>query len=193
MKSELDELLCSRYPKIFRDRRAPMTQTAMCWGFECGGGWFSILNSACRLIQSHIDWKRKSRASAIRYNRALQRGLRGDLRGLEHFHSFRGKQTNYSKELVQRSIESGKPREVPDAPAQVIAVQIKEKFGTLRFYTSGGDDYVYGVLAMAESMSAVLCEECGKPGITRTDGWHRTLCDEHALEAGYSLEVEGEE
>ena len=56
MKQELDELLCKRYPKIFRDRRASMQVTAMCWGFDCGDGWFDILNQSCRLIQCHIAW-----------------------------------------------------------------------------------------------------------------------------------------
>ena len=69
-------------------------------------------------------------------------------------------------------------------------MQIKEKFGTLRFYTGGGDQYTNGVLAMAECMSAVTCEECGDRGKVRTSGWHRTLCDEHAVAAGYSIEEE---
>jgi len=34
MKQELDELLCKKYPKIFKDRYADMQTTAMCWGFE---------------------------------------------------------------------------------------------------------------------------------------------------------------
>jgi hypothetical protein len=67
----------------------------------------------------------------------------------------------------------------------VVATQIKEKFGTLRFYYFGGDDYCHGVESMAESMSAVTCEVCGSPGKLRNGGWIRTLCDEHAKEAGY--------
>lgn len=31
MNRELDELLRQRYPSIFRDRHAPMTDTCMCW------------------------------------------------------------------------------------------------------------------------------------------------------------------
>jgi hypothetical protein len=60
-----------------------------------------------------------------------------------------------------------------------VATQVKEKFGTLRFYVSGGDDFTNGVIRMAEAMSSVTCEECGKPGTTSGPGWVRTLCVEH--------------
>lgn len=66
------------------------------------------------------------------------------------------------------------------AVPQVIAEQVKEKFGALRFYYSGGDEYVRGLVDMAESMSGVTCEECGTPGLRRGGGWIRTLCDTHA-------------
>ena len=55
--------------------------------------------------------------------------------------------------------------------------QIKEKFGTLRLYYDGGDEYIAGVISMAESMSESVCEDCGKPGSRRDGGWIRTLCD----------------
>jgi hypothetical protein len=104
-----------------------MTETAMCWGFECGDGWFNIINQLCSNIQHRIDWKNK-------------------------------------KEEV-----------VP----QVVAAQVKEKFGTLRFYYDGGDDYIHGLTSMAEAMSGVTCETCGKPGKFRGKGWYYTACDEH--------------
>lgn len=63
---------------------------------------------------------------------------------------------------------------------QVVAVQVKEKFGGLRFYYEGGDDEIRGMVRMAESWAAVTCEQCGNPGRMRTGGWIRTLCDEHA-------------
>lgn len=64
---------------------------------------------------------------------------------------------------------------------QLVAVQVKEKFGALRFYTGGpSTDYIRGMIAMAESMSEVTCEECGSPGKRRSGGWIKTLCDKHA-------------
>jgi|APCry1669193128_1035447.scaffolds.fasta_scaffold12548_6 hypothetical protein len=59
---------------------------------------------------------------------------------------------------------------------QVVVQQVKEKFGSLRFYYQGGDEYVAGLVSMAESMSGVTCESCGVPGETRRGGWIRVLC-----------------
>lgn len=67
-----------------------------------------------------------------------------------------------------------------DGCTQVVAVQIKEKFGGLRFYYNGGDDYVYGLVNMAETWAEKSCEVCGSPGKSRSAGWVRTLCDTHA-------------
>ncbi len=65
---------------------------------------------------------------------------------------------------------------------QVVVRQIKEKFGGLRFYYDGGDDQIYGMVRMAESWASRVCEECGKPGKSRSGGWIKTLCDEHHIE-----------
>jgi hypothetical protein len=60
---------------------------------------------------------------------------------------------------------------------QVTIQQVKEKFGTLRFYYQGGDEYIHGLVSMAESMTGITCEECGNPGETRHGGWIRVLCN----------------
>jgi hypothetical protein len=65
---------------------------------------------------------------------------------------------------------------------QVVVEQIKEKFGGLRFYYQGGDEYVHGLVAMAESWADIACEECGEIGKRRNGGWIRTLCDFHEAE-----------
>jgi hypothetical protein len=69
-----------------------------------------------------------------------------------------------------------------DGCPDVVVEQIKEKFGGLRFYYQGGDDTVDGMVRMAESWASRSCEECGKPGTSRSGGWVRTLCDEHEEE-----------
>lgn len=61
--------------------------------------------------------------------------------------------------------------------ASVRLTQVKEKYGTLRVYHSGGNDFHLGVIAMAEAMSGYTCERCGQPGHTRGTGWLYTLCD----------------
>lgn len=62
----------------------------------------------------------------------------------------------------------------------VIITQIKEKFGTLRFYVGAAPDHVYDAIDAAERLSAVTCEKCGEPGVLREGGWRLTLCDAHS-------------
>jgi len=60
---------------------------------------------------------------------------------------------------------------------QIEVVQVKEKFGMLRFYISGADDMVYGMISLAESLSYRTCESCGAvSNIIHTKGWIRTIC-----------------
>lgn len=63
---------------------------------------------------------------------------------------------------------------------KVYAVQVKEKFGQLRFYLEG--EVTRGILNLeieAEQKSYSICEQCGKEGKLRMDlCWKRTLCDE---------------
>jgi hypothetical protein len=61
---------------------------------------------------------------------------------------------------------------------EVVATQVKEKFGTLSFYFYGGDKRTSGIVSMAEQMSGVMCEECGNPGeIVKIGGWVYTRCE----------------
>lgn len=69
--------------------------------------------------------------------------------------------------------------EYGEVVAQVTLDQVKEKYGTLRFYYSGGDDYVSGLVNMAESISTVTCETCGNLAKLRGKGWFYTACDAH--------------
>lgn len=117
----------SKYPAMFA---AP-------YGGVCvGEGWWAIISSLCKNIQSHIDWRNEQ---FIKYGRG---------------------------ELVP----------------QVTVEQIKEKFGGLRFYYSGGDDEISGMVRVAESWAAHTCEQCGARGHIRHGGWVQTLCDKHEAE-----------
>ena len=65
-------------------------------------------------------------------------------------------------------------------PDKLKVHQVKSKFGTLRFYTSGITDKEHEIVLKAEAESAVTCEDCGKPAVTKTLGnyWLVTLCDD---------------
>jgi hypothetical protein len=73
--------------------------------------------------------------------------------------------------LTQRYIDRSDGK-VP----QLEAEQVKEKFGGLRFYYVGGDDYIRALVDMAEFKSFKICEMCGNKGIRRRGGWVRVLC-----------------
>ena len=56
-------------------------------------------------------------------------------------------------------------------------LQIKEKYGTLRFYISHGDTCIHKQIQTAEEKSAHICELCGEVGrLTRRGGYFQTLC-----------------
>jgi hypothetical protein len=125
MYKKLDELVV-KYPLIFANRSADIRDSAMAWGFECGDGWYNILDQLCHYIQSRINDSTK------------------------------------------------------DTIPQVIADQVKEKFGGLRFYYHGGDGHIEGAVALAENLSYVTCEECGAPGsLLRNTGWIKVRCEKH--------------
>lgn len=56
------------------------------------------------------------------------------------------------------------------------AFQIKEKYGTLRFYLTHGTDEMHRIADEAERKSEGVCEDCGKKGKLRKGGWLRTAC-----------------
>lgn len=187
MNNELDKRFCEKYPKIFKHRHADMRTTAMCWGFSCGDGWGYIIDVLCNNIQHHIDFKRKQRLRDLRFNRALYRALRGDDLPLLKYFAIDGKIDKFAIDNANTAKVSGHFKTPTEKVPQVVAQQVKEKFGGLRFYYDGGDEYIHGLVAMAESMSYVTCEVCGSPGRVYTDGWHATLCDKHAAEKNRSI------
>ena len=175
MKQELDKLLCEKYPKMMVNRNKPMQETCMCWGFDCGDGWFNILDQLMGNIQHHIDWKEKQRAGAIRYNEIAAQAKAGNFDLFEE--DMKALPNDKYKEKRRGEIVAGDFREIPESISQVTLDQVKEKFGTLRFYYSGGDDAIDGMVRMAESMSGVTCEECSAPAQTHGPGWIRTICE----------------
>lgn len=55
--------------------------------------------------------------------------------------------------------------------------QIKEKFGTLRIYSIGGDDYTNRLIGVVEILSESICEECGSViNVTTKGDYLLTLC-----------------
>jgi hypothetical protein len=81
-------------------------------------------------------------------------------------------------ERIRIRTEAGKPNDQSDLDYVPVKFdQVKEKYGGLRIYYSGGDDYVDGVVSMADEYSYKVCEVCGNAGKPNKDGWITTLCD----------------
>lgn len=175
MRKELDEALCAKYPLIFGDRNKPMTETAMCWGFCCGDGWYNLIDTLCAHLYSDY------RNAKERYEYAKE--------CLET----NGGKTQWGKPVTAEEVEEKRLKMEEEAQKVPVASQVKEKFGGLRFYVNGATEKHWNYISFAESMSYRICEVCGSPGKVHTNGWHRTLCDIHAEMEGRDLEEESDD
>ena len=167
MKKELDERLCADYPEIFRDRHGDVRTTAMCWGFSCGDGWYTLIDQLCCMLTS-------------KYNQ-----LRRDVKHVEEMIADPDKSQwdEWQHNVYNEEKLATKKAELEQALQQIpVAVQVKEKFGGLRFYVNGATDEQYNYIRFAEAMSYRICEECGSTQdvMVYPLGWQRSLCPEHA-------------
>lgn len=64
----------------------------------------------------------------------------------------------------------------------IVVLQVKEKYGTLRFYVSSYDEVIESLIQKAEKKSAVVCETCGKDATLKGSNWLYVACDEHTLD-----------
>jgi hypothetical protein len=159
MKQELDDALCAKYPEIFQDRHGKMSETAMCWGFACGDGWYALIDRLCALIMADVTQLRNTLANA---KEILANPNAAD----------------WAKEAYTPAKRERLEQQLTDAMQHIpVATQVKEKFGGLRFYYSGGKPEHAHYVRFAESMSYSICEDCGTTkDVRRTTGWIRTIC-----------------
>jgi len=187
MTKELDEKLCKKYPKIFANRYGDMRTTCMVWGMECGDGWYNIIDSLCSNLQWNTD---KNNQDYIMKNKFLRKfipfliKISHKIPGKYNFKSrkknplvkLRGFLVgNLSKWRSEQEFIYVEAHRYP----QIVASQVKEKFGGLRFYVEGATDAQYAVISFVESLSYKVCERCGSmKDIGRTEGWISTICKE---------------
>ena len=62
--------------------------------------------------------------------------------------------------------------------SEMYAVQIKEKYGTLRYYMSCETDEISELIRETEALSSQTCEQCGKIGKMRSKHWYEVKCDD---------------
>lgn len=88
-------------------------------------------------------------------------------------------------ENIEKELEKEEPKEktkhLLKGRGHFEVVQVKEKFGTLRFYSHGSTDKIHELIQEAENKSEVTCEGCGNPGERRNmNNWIKTLCSKCA-------------
>jgi hypothetical protein len=87
--------------------------------------------------------------------------------------------------------EKAKRKQVEDLDLRIYSSdfrvdQIKEKFGGLRVYCTYEDDYIKGVIALAEVMAYRTCEISGEPGFLHRQGSQmKTLSPRMASQLGF--------
>ncbi len=162
MNEELESYLIKKYPKILKKSDENKEHCYGLFGIECKDGWFLHLDRMFADIQSMIDYSETNYENLKRhYNKLPWYKKLMSLYKKSRYNYLRVKQTP-----------------IP----QVVAVQIKEKFGTLRFYYMGGDDRITPIVDFYESHTKYICEECGSTvdvGST-CGGWIRNVCEKHA-------------
>lgn len=70
---------------------------------------------------------------------------------------------------------------------QVVATQVKEKYGTLRFYRHESSEAQSAMIELAVELSGRICDVCGSPGASVNVGRIRaTRCAAHSIDHGHS-------
>lgn len=161
MDRKKQETLLRKFPLLYYQYYLPMTETCMCWGFDCGDGWYEIIYELSEQLERHLKrtW----------YERLLGSKLVTISRLWSKFIG-----------VIYRKLHWRLPR-FDYYPFG--AVQVKEKFGTLCYYTNYHSDELQEIISKYESLSASTCETCGSNGILIQQGWWHVTCVECASES----------
>jgi hypothetical protein len=147
------DTLYEKYLNLFVNKDKSPRESPMAFGIECGLGWYEILSSLCWMIKQHEN----------------------NIKSRQEWNAKKHKEINQALSI-----------EIIDPEPEYFPVkfdQVKEKYGGLRVYFSGGDEYIEGLVSMAEAISYKTCEVCGNKGEANKGGWISVLCDKHRQES----------
>ena len=179
MKPEQDQQLVKEFPLLYADRFGSMQETCMCWGFSCGSGWYKLIYDLSAKLEPLIA--------------AMPEACQCSTNGVNH-----PRHEGECPLCIDKTWEWKGEISPANCPKfydlRPKASQVKEKYGTLRFYMTTSTDEMDKLIDEAEAASATICEDCGAPGETRGGGWIRTLCDvclaeERKINAKYLKEM----
>lgn len=177
------QYLMDKYPDLFHknEEGKPVCPCGV-WVPE---GWHTIVDELCGCIQAYIKGTSRSERKVLSKWYYFWNTLKVVL---EEFHLFiilkLFKRLNTSKfnapwsKLKNKLIrKAGRHiKYVYKHPPEVKIDQVKEKFGGLRFYISGGDKEVQGMIYFAEYLCSKTCEVSGEKGELCVRGaWFKTL------------------
>lgn len=212
-EDKFEQILMEKYPSLFREINGEMVSPEC--GISCPKGWEEIVDNLCGAIHERTSQMFRCEVKKGKINNLRLNTIRG-IRGIKsfiyrYFNPYKGvrafmrynspsekewvlvkKKLSYKishwLELVTLAIGKDLYEKVPASPSVKIA-QVKEKFGTLRFYYDGGDDTIKGMVEFAEYLSSKTCQETGRPGSLCVKGkgfaWYATLSPKKAKELGY--------
>jgi hypothetical protein len=165
MNRHYQNYLFKKYPALYKEHTLPMSETCMCWGVTCGDGWFNLINQLSEFLCS--DWIYEK----YTYDRMVT-----NLGQLLYPGS---PESDFNPIITTELIAAVKVR-MDDAELSIpVARQVKEKFGTLRFYVSNATEEQYSAIQFAEYQSKMICEVCGARGTVGGRGWISTRCIKH--------------
>jgi hypothetical protein len=104
MNDVLTEQMYAAFPDLYRGRTRPPRDSAMCWGFQCGDGWYEILY-------------------------------------------------DLSKELTDYALQR--------PPLRLEVMQVKSKFGNLRFHLDYSDSVTEEIISRARDRADLISEVTG--------------------------------
>jgi len=55
MNDRFTQDLFQRFPRLYRGHTKPATETCMCFGFDCGDGWFPLVRDLSEAIEVACD------------------------------------------------------------------------------------------------------------------------------------------
>jgi len=122
--------------------------------FSIGDGWYNIVDILCGMLSHKVE--------------GVKRRLK---------YAMENSDAKFNKSISE--LEADVAAAFKELPT---IIQVKEKFGTLRFYVDGGTPEMHNYIEFAEAMTSRICEECGSPGKSRSGGWVKVLCDKHSKE-----------
>jgi hypothetical protein len=105
MNDDLTKNMYAAFPYLYRGHTKTPRDSSMCYGFECGDGWYQILYDLSKALTEYL---------------------------LLH----------------------------PSLTLEVM--QVKSKFGNLRFYVEGGDAITEEIIFRARQYADVICEISGE-------------------------------